>query len=142
MVDVPIIRNWELFFLEKYGYENRSKVARAFAELWNDTDLTTIEIPGDCLLGGKVFGLELVLDGDDFYTSSLRTVTRIRHEIYRGISHDLMCAVSITGRKYYFYSDDSNAYMRLMLGDLIHLCGLSSTRGYYLDPKDRGKGFL
>ena len=142
MVDNPSIEDWGLYFLQKHGYDNRSVVMKAFAEFWSSAKLETLEVPGDCILGGKVFGHERILDGDDFYTSAIRTITRINFGDYCGVPHDLMHATSITGRNYYFYSDDHNVHMRLMLGDLIQSGELSHIRGFYLDPKDRGKGFI
>lgn len=137
MTHNPMIKEWELYFKMADGYENRDAVVKAFADFLEDPRADKLEIPGKCMLGGKVFGREGFNDGDEIFTSFIKFVERIE----RG-EHDLMCATTISGSKYYFYSDDYNAYMFLMLGDLIHIGKLSHRRYFYLKREFRGSKLI
>lgn len=128
----PIIKEWEIYFEEVNGWNNRDVVAKAFARFLEDFTARKLEIPGKCMLGGKVFGHKRFNDGDEIFTSDVELMERIEHGNYNGIPHDLMCATTVSGSKYYFYSDGHNAYMFLMLGDLFNTGKLSQDRYYYL----------
>ena len=128
----PMIKDWELYFEEANGYDNRTTVAKAFAKFWEDPAADKLKIPGKCMLGGRVFGRKGFNDGDEIFTSDVELIERIEHGNHNGIPHDLMCAITVSGSKYYFYSDGHNAYMFLMLGDLFHTGKLSQDHFYYL----------
>ena len=142
MTHNPMIKEWELYFDKANGYENRDAVVKAFAGFWEDSRADKLEIPGKCMLGGKVFGREGFNDGDEIFTSDIKSVERIEHGDHNGVPHDLMCATTISGSKYYFYSDDYNAYMFLMLGDLIHTGELSQHRYFYLKREFHGSKLI
>lgn len=128
----PMIKEWELYFEKANGYDNRTAVVKAFAKFWEDSAVDKLKIPGKCMLGGRVFGRKGFNDGDEIFTSDVELMERIEHGNHNGIPHDLMCATTVSGSKYYFYSDEHNAYMFLMLGDLFHTGKLSQDRYYYL----------
>lgn len=128
----PIIKEWEIYFEEVNGYDNRTAVAKAFAKFLGDPTADKLKIPGKCMLGGRVFGRKGFNDGDEIFTSDVELMERIEHGNHNGIPHDLMCATTVSGSKYYFYSDGHNAYMFLMLGDLFNTGKLSQDRYYYL----------
>lgn len=128
----PIIKEWELYFRKTDGYDNRTTVAKAFTNFWEKSNTDKLEIPGKCILGGKVFGRKGFNNGDEIFTSYIESIERIECGNHNGIPHNLMCATTISGSKYYFYSDDHNAYMFLMLGDMIHTGKLSQHRWFYL----------
>ena len=128
----PIIKEWELYFEKVNGYDNRTAVAKAFAKFLGDPTADKLKIPGKCMLGGRVFGRKGFNDGDEIFTSDVELMERIEHGNHNGIPHDLMCATTVSGSKYYFYSDGHNAYMFLMLGDLFNTGKLSQDHYYYL----------
>lgn len=142
MVYNPMIKKWELYFNKANGYENRVIVIKAFANFLEDPKADKLEIPGKCMLGGNVFRREGFNDGDEIFTSDIKSVERIEHGDNKGVPHDLMCATTISGSKYYFYSDDYNAYMFLMLGDLIHTGKLNQRRYFYLKREFRGSKLI
>ena len=128
----PMIKEWELYFEKVNGYDNRTAVAKAFAKFLGDPTADKLKIPGKCMLGGRVFGRKGFNDGDEIFTSDVELMERIEHGNHNGIPHDLMCATTVSGSKYYFYSDWHNAYMFLMLGDLFNTGKLSQDHYYYL----------
>lgn len=142
MMHNPMIKEWELYFDKANGYENRTTVAKAFTNFWEEPKADKLEIPGKCMLGGKVFGRKGFNDGEEIFTSNIQSVERIERGNHNGVPHDLMCATTISGSKYYFYSDDHNAYMFLMLGDLIHTGELSQRRYFYLKREFRGSKLI
>lgn len=142
MMHNPMIKEWELYFYKANGYENRYTVVKAFADFWGDSRADKLKIPGKCKLGGKVFGRAGFNDGDEIFTSDVKSVERIEHGDHNGFPHDLMCANTISGSKYYFYSDNHNAYMFLMLGDLIRTGELSQRPYFYLKPEFRGSKLI
>lgn len=138
----PIIKEWELYFEKVNGYDNRTAIAKAFAKFWEDPAADKLKIPGKCMLGGRVFGRKGFNDGDEIFTSDVELMERIEHGNHNGIPHDLMCATTVSGSKYYFYSDEHNAYMFLMLGDLFHTGKLSQDRYCYLKREFRGSKLI
>ena len=138
MANIPIIKKWEIYFNRMDGLENRKNVAVAFTEYWNGHSFNLFEIPGKCMLGGKVYGREGFIDGNEIFTSFIRSIRRIETGFRNGIPHDLMLATTYSGSLYHIYSDDYNAYMALMLGDITHTGRLNDTPGYYLDRNYRG----
>ena len=138
----PRIEKWELYFEGENGYDNRFNIMKAFTEFWESPKLGKLEMPGKCMLGGQVFGRKGFEDGAEIFTSDIQSVERLEHDRFSGAPHDLMCATTVSGSKYYFYSDDHNAYMALMLGDIIHMGQLDQRRYYYLVPEYRGSQLI
>ena len=138
MAQIPVIRQWELYFDKIDGLENREKVATGFAKYWNEHSLTLFNVPGTCMLGGKIYDREGFLDGSEIFTSTIRSFRRIETGYKNGAPHDLILTTTRTGNLYYYYSDEHNTYMALMLEDLIHTGSLNGTPGYYLDRQYRG----
>lgn len=116
----PMLKKWELYFERAYGPNNRFTVAKAFAEFWKNSSADKIEIPGKCMLGGRVFGKEDCEDNTEIFTPDIISVERIERGEGEEFPHDLMCATSISSSNYYFYSDEYNAYMFMLLDDIIH----------------------
>ena len=135
----PMIKEWGLYFYKADGDDNRTTVAKAFADFWKDSRVDALEIPGKCMLGGKVFGCEGFDDGDEIFTSYVKSVERIERGNHNGTPRDLMCATTMSGSKYYFYSDGYSSYMFLMLGDLIHTGKLSQ---HYLKREFQNSEFI
>ena len=142
MTQKSMVKKWELYFGHDEGYENRFTIMKAFANFFERGNIKTIEIPGKCVLGGEVFGRDGFNDGDKILTSYVKTIERIDHWYRNGVPHDLMCAITVSGSKYYFYSDEYNAYMSLMLGDMINFGKLDGRRYYYLPPEFHGSDVL
>ncbi len=142
MIYNPMIKEWELYFDKANGYDNRTTVAKAFTNFWVEPKAGKLEIPGKCMLGGKVFGCKGFNDGDEIFTPDIQSIERIERGDHNGVPHDLMCATTIFGSKYYFYSDDHNFYMFLMLDDLIHTGELSQRRCSYLKREFRGSKLI
>ena len=138
----PMIKEWELYFEKTNGYDYRTTVAKAFAKFWEDPAADKLEMPGKCMLGGRVFGRKGFNDGDEIFTSDVELIERIERDNHNGVPHDLMCAITASGSKYYFYSDEHNAYMFLMLGDLFHTGELSQDRYCYLKREFRGSKLI
>ena len=141
MLYYPILKEWELYFDRDDGYENRTKVVEAFTNFWSKPWIKELGIPGKCVLGGKVFQSESFKDGDEIFTSSVKFVEKISFDNICGVRHDLICATTASGSKYYFYSDDHSGLMFLMLGDMIHLGRISDSR-VYLKPEYRDSNFI
>ena len=138
----PMVKQWELYFDVANGYENRYDVMKAFASFWEDSKADKLEIPGKCRFGGEVFGHKGYSDGVVIVTSSIQSVERIeRGYHHNGLPHDLMCATTTSGSKYYFYSSDCNVFMYSMMTDSKYADG--ELRSYlYLRPEFRDSKFI
>ena len=142
MTHSPILKAWELYFNEGDGLDNRSEVVKDFADFWEKTEAKELKLPGKCMLGGKVYGRKGFNDGDEVFTSYIVSIERLEHGDNFGVPHDTMCATTISGSKYYLYSDEHNAHMALMLGDMIHTGGLNPRRYHYISKKFHGSNLL
>ena len=60
----PQLRDWTLLFLKKDGRDNRNKIAKRFAEFWDDMDQNVIKITGNCFYGDRSDLLMLLLMHD------------------------------------------------------------------------------
>lgn len=139
----PMIKEWELYFERVNGYDNRTAVAKAFAKFWEDPAADKLKIPGKCMLGGKVFGHKKFNDGDEIFTSDIKSAEKIKSCNHDGVRQLLICVTTVSGGRYYFYSRDYNPYMFLMLGDLEGEGGrLDVHRYYYLKPEFRGSKLI
>ena len=130
---LPRLERWEIYFYEKDGFDNRDVVARAFTDFLGNNKSDRLDIPGNCVMGGRVFGHEKIEDGDDLFTQYIQSVERIKRNSHSGVTRDLICATTVLGEKYYFYSDDYNIYMFLMMTDLINKDKLDLRPNYYLE---------
>lgn len=120
MIYKPLIESWDLLVRQK-DMEECVRRLRVFAEFWQNLSKTKLDMPADIILRGKVYGREGFVDGDEICTSWVKTVERIERGDRNGVPHDLICATTHSGSKYYFYSDTHTADMGLLLGGLIHL---------------------
>ena len=137
MTHEPILTEWELYFDTANGYENRYAVIQAFLDFWGRTSTKKFNIPGKCLLGGKnEHGKEMIVESD------VEIMERVGVETNNGAKHDLICATTADGEKYYFYSDEISGYMILMLADLMNLGALNSRRYYYCGHNYYGSRFI
>lgn len=143
-INTPYFFNWGVFFKEQDGYGNRAIVANAIAKFWNTPSETKLDIPGQCMLGGYLYGHELYEDGEEkIFASPVQTIERVCAENHGeineiGLLHDLMVATNKAGEKFYFYSDEFCEPTGLMIGDILEKRGLNQYRWYYLDPKYKG----
>lgn len=142
-MNYPKVKDWELYFKSADGEENREAVVKAFAEFFEDCKAEKLEIPGKTMLGGLVYGREGFKDGELIFTSSIKTIEKIeRSSDENGNPLDLLRASTATGSEYYLYSDEYNAYMFLMLGDIIHMGKLSPRRNRYVMKELRSEELL
>ena len=134
-----LLKEWGLLFRESDGPENRYTVAKAFANFWKNSDINILNIPGKCILGGKVYGQRDYKDGDDILSSELKTIERVD-----GISNTrpMLKAVAVDGSVYYFAISTCSMQMRFMLNDLLYRGGIRSGPNQYLDEKYQNTGFL
>ena len=72
----PQLRDWTLLFLKKDGRDNRNKIAKEFAEFWDDIDQDVITITGNCYLAGHVFGINNTKNGSRYVTDRIISVER------------------------------------------------------------------
>ena len=139
----PMLKDWELYFERADGYDNRQKVTTEFAIFWRNRRQKEIVIPGKCKLGGKVLRHVGFLDGTELFTTDhIKMIKRIGYECICGNVHDLMCAITTSGKEYYFYSDESNTHMFMMLLDLTIRIELNGTPYFYLKKELKGKDFI
>lgn len=138
----PWLDRWCVYFKEKYGPENRDRVAKVIAGFWEDCDIAEVAIPGSCRLGGFVYGHGRHPNGAELFTSNIQRLVRVEQGRKGGIPHDLCYAETASGSKYYFFTDGHDSSMFLFLGDVIHFGGLEKQQEYYVPPRHRGKGYL
>lgn len=133
----PMIDEWGLFFDTANGYDNRFDVVKAFTDFWGRTSTKRLTVPGKCQLGGRLggTGTEKVFD------SEIESIERLDSCNGRA-RRDLMCATTVSGKKYYFYSDEVSGYMSLMLSDILNLGVLNPRRYYYLGHRYYGTHYI
>ena len=125
----PMMMDWELCFEKVYGFknrtviidgfENRTAIIKAFADFFENTNKKKLDIHGKCVLGGYVYGRYGFDDGDMIITSDIESIERIERGDCDGVSHDLMCATTASGSKYYFYSDEHSYHMSQLLEEML-----------------------
>lgn len=138
----PMIKEWELYFEKVNGYDNRTAVAKAFEKFLGDPVADKLEIPGKCILGGKVFGLKGFNDGTEIFTPDIKSMERIERSNRDVPLHDLICATTVSGSKYYFYLDEYSLCMFMMLEDLLHTGKLCQDLYCYLKFKYHNSKFI
>ncbi|MBP5648353.1 hypothetical protein J6X04_03680 [Candidatus Saccharibacteria bacterium] len=136
------LRRWGLYFKEKYGEENRKAIMKDFVDFHNDSQWDEMIISGKCMLGGKVYERNGFHDGDVVTTSNVEKIERINRGTSHGVACDLMCATTASGSKYYFYSDDLEPYMYIMMDDIKNRGGIKPDKEYYLPIEFWGIGLL
>ena len=132
-----IIKNWEMCFPEKDGEENRLKVVDKFAMFLKDPSIKKMEVPGKCQLWGSVYSCDIYEDGTKMLSPNIRSIRRVgpdeldiisviaycegKKEIYYGATEyddeNLIFAIAENGDHYYFYPEDCNNRMFVILGD-------------------------
>ena len=128
----PKIREWQLYFLDKYGLKNRDKVVRKFVDFYHSKkgDEITFADDENCKIGGRVYGHAEYGDGDRIVTSRIKSIKRVICAA-EGAPHDLMCVYTTTEHKYYIYSDEYSRDMCLMMGDMMFVGKLHDEPRYY-----------
>lgn len=137
--DLTYLNKWQLFFMKNDGEQNRSVIVDTFADYLAGFSMDPFEIPGDCIIGGYVYGKKGCVDGAQMFTPRITFVRRINISMKNGVRDDLMCADTEYGNQYYFFADEPNGYMQQMLGDSTHAGAISEEEGFYLDPALRVK---
>lgn len=132
----PQLRDWTLLFLKKDGRDNRNKIAKVFAEFWDDMDQNVIEIPGNCYLAGHVFGINNTKNGSRYITDKIISIERKEigdNNVINRFRHDLFCAETVSGKRVSFYGDRFDLLMLLLMHDVLE-GQLDQRIGHYLHP--------
>ena len=132
----PQLRDWTLLFLKKDGRDNRNKIAKGFAEFWDDMDQNVIKITGNCYLAGHVFGVNNTKNGSRYVTDRIISVERKiigKSGVKNRFRHDLLCAETASGRKFFFYGDMFDYLMLLLMNDSSE-GRINQKKDYYLHP--------
>ena len=80
LTHTPYLENWSLVFKEKDGYENIATALKAFIVLWTKPNRRKIRVRGKCLLRGDVFKQPRFTNGQNIYTSKIRTIERVQNQ--------------------------------------------------------------
>ena len=131
----PILKNWQLFFEEADGYQNRQNVVLSFNRFYIHLSNKQFTPPGKCILGGIIYGDSRFKDGQEIFTSYVASIERLEKEYCLGAEHELLCATTTSQHKYYFYADHCSDDMSNMLLDMAKFNKLSLIRGYYLPTR-------
>ena len=152
----PLFDGWRLFFPREEGSSNRTKILHAFLRFLFDSSIDRIDMPGDCVLAGEVFGRSGLKNGTR--TGSRGKVISIER-VSRGtetdnmtnLPKDLFKVTTDAGEVYYLKEHQIDHYMMIMMGELMndgHLLGeerWNDENFYihptYLDPKCVDKNF-
>lgn len=115
MPNEAFIKNWHLSISDGAA----RAMAEPFTKFWRDRSVDEVEFTAPSHLSGIVYDVTLgeFKDGDDISTSSIRSIKRIERDsqtiqikyCYQS-PHDLMCAETKSGSKYYFYADGGLGY--------------------------------
>lgn len=132
---IAILKNWQLFFEEKDGYDNRQEVMLDFSRFYHHLKDHEITISGKCLLSGLIYGDPRFKDGEEIFTSLITHFARVAKEYCRGVEHELICATTTNQHKYYFYADHFSDDMFKMLNDMCKYDRLSITPKSYLPTR-------
>lgn len=128
----PMINSWQFYFELTDGYDNRARVIESFMKFLDDPQANKLVMPGKCMLGGNVVGREGFNDGDEIFTSKIKSIEMVKRIEQGSFRNYLLCAITESHSRYYFYSNQLNAHMFLMLGDMANLGQLNRSRYYYI----------
>ena len=132
-MEYPMIKKWQVYFKLEDGYDNRDTVMKAFVQFLAHPKNEKLEMPGKCILGGRIFGHDHFEDGDEILTSLVTEFRWLREE--EGTS--VVEATTKSGSKYRLFLDDFSQCMFAMMGDMIQDGRLNRSRYYYLDHEHR-----
>lgn len=116
----PMLKDWAICLYKDMSDEENEAIMEVVADSYQKTRMDSVQIPGPCVLSGVVYGRDGFNDGDVINTSNIESIERVERHNKASTPHDLMCATTKSGSKYYFYTDECNANMMLVLGDMIH----------------------
>lgn len=131
----PRLCLWELFFEVENGFDNRERVMREVVRFLNDDEADSLKLSGKCLLGGEVYGHENFSRGEGIFTSPVVSIEKVTKGYCFDKKHDMLCAKTKSGSRYYFYSDNRNGFMNCMLTDTMKHGRPSKRHGKYLPKK-------
>lgn len=135
----PLMKKWNLYFLKTGGFENRERIINSLVEFMKDRASICMEMPGNCMFFGEIYGHDLYKEGGRIITSNVLRIERCKTENSNNHIHDLFCVVTKTG-KYFCYSDECGSNMKRMLEDLINTGSLNRMPGWYLEKSRFTKG--
>ena len=144
MANMIRLKDWGLLFFAIDGFENRDVIARQFAGFWNNPKVSKIFIAGKCQMTGKIVDYSGQTNGCAIrIPKDVQFFERVKSEdsVVDNPPHELMCATTVSGEKYYFYSDDHSSPMAWMLADMIYLGELNHRPRIYTDPEFRNPNF-
>ncbi len=133
--NVVYLNHWQLFFKKVDGKENRSTIVDTFADYYVANRMDTYEVPGNCIMGGRIYGHGGFPDGTMMFTASIETIERVNISMAKGVRDDLLCATTELGEKYYFFADEPSPLMGLLFKDSLHGGLLNDEDGYYVETQ-------
>ena len=132
----PVMKDWNLYFLRSIGFEKRDIIIKSISEFIQDKTLMRMEVPGNCMLFGKVYGHNLYKEGGGIIASGVVRIERRHKKSDQG--EETYCIVTKTS-KYYCYLSDCSKNMKRMLDD-INTGSLKRIHGYYLEDSRFTRG--
>lgn len=119
-MDKQIIKNWSVCLFKNVDDEENERIMKSVIDFYKNGEEDSVQVPGPCLISGRVYGRKGAPDGTRISTSKIVSIERIERHNDTGTPHDLMCATTKSGSKYYFYTDECSGNMALVLGEMIH----------------------
>ena len=147
----PIVKKWELQ-LSKFE-DGGIEAEKTFANYLFYSNENSLNLPGFFRLSGHVYNKNGFKDGDKILTSNLESVERVslNNEALSSLlendeflnketikffakddasatklilgKNELLCAITSSGSRYYFFAQDCTPSMFLLLGALTHSAG-------------------
>lgn len=113
MTDMTILRDWQFYFRKSDGLDNMYNAISSFALFWNEFDRPLFITDEKFVIGGKIAGKEMA------YTPKIISIERIDHKFSNSVAHDLMRAVTASGKEFFFYSDQHTSEMYAAINDML-----------------------
>lgn len=116
----PLLDDWEVWMCQD---DMDLCVGRlmTITDFWMSEWGIRVDMPKCMIIHGWIYGRDGTADGTEYNTSWVKTIVRVKRQIYCGLLHDLMRAVTYSGEEYYFYSDGYSVRMGLLLSNLMCL---------------------
>ena len=127
----PLYDGWRLFCPREKGERNRTRTISAFLKFFFDSSVDRIDIPGDCILAGEVFGRRGLKNGTRTGTrgnviSIERVLRGIEKDKMTNLPKDLFKATTDAGEVFYLNEHEIDHYMIILMAELMdegHLLG-------------------
>ena len=138
----PRYINCRIFCRKKWGEDNCRDALISFYQFLLDSDMKELDLRRyECVLGGQLFGRHGHINGD-ITSTPIDSIERVKVGQSRDdyiFSNDLFTAKTESGENYFFYAQEIDPYVMVMISEFMEKGCLTGGKKwndphYYLHP--------